>query len=99
MDIDSRIVQVWTSLGVGALDESEVTQVSEENICLRASALVDSVAGVVLASGNAVFVYRLGTTRLMVDRGWRMEGEYRTGCLFDASWTFISDVRLVNQRP
>lgn len=96
---DSRIVQARTSLGVGALRESEVSVLSDESTCQLASTLVDSVTGISPASGNAVFVYRLGSAHRMVDRGWRAEGEYRGGFLFDTSWTFISEVSLVNQRP
>lgn len=96
---DSRIVQARTSLGVGALRESEVSMLSDESTCQQASTLVDSVTGITPASGNAVFVFRLGSAHLMVDRGWRAEGEFRGGFLFDTSWTFISEVSLVNQRP
>ena len=46
-----------------------------------------------------VAAYRVDPTRLMVDRGWRVEGEYRTGFFFDSSWTFVSKATLVNQRP
>ncbi|ODT03576.1 MAG: hypothetical protein ABS52_08970 [Gemmatimonadetes bacterium SCN 70-22] len=96
---DSRIVQARTSLGVGALRESEVSMPSDESTCRLASTLVDSVTGIRPASGNAVFVYHLGSSHRMVDRGWRAEGEYRGGFLFDAAWRFIAEVSLLNQRP
>lgn len=89
------VVALRRTWGLATADTTTVVLSSDEAICQKGSIVMDSLSGV-SPTGTPVYVYNVGTSHFVVDRGLMVRTEKRNAELFDSNWTFVAHLLVTN---
>ena len=85
------------SYGMAGISPDAVTQSSDEAICTRGSALVDSLTGL-SNTGNPVYAYAVGGGHYVINPARAVYSELEAAFVFDTAWTFRGHVAVPGSR-